>query len=168
MTTTMLPISPAEHPCYVCGDLVHMVAAENNEWMWAGRDEKITGLMPIFRHLDVHPYERLKQLGDEITAFFKLPKGKQTPELWAAQNRAFAEYNPLKVRLDMGGTFHTHTVIGSTLPVEVADARKAIEHCDYPAYRRPLGWECRVCGKDMGDDEAVGFTLPATEPDIAA
>lgn len=165
---TMLPISATEYPCYVCEVPVHMVAAANNEWMWAGRDDQLMGPGKEFAHLDVHPYERLKQLSEQIQAFFKLPKGKQTLELQVAQHRAFAEYGPLKTRLELAMSIHTHTVIGSSLPADVANARKKIEHCDYPAYRRPQGWECRVCGKDMGDDEAVGFTLPATEPDIAA
>jgi hypothetical protein len=48
---------------------------------------------------------------------------------------------------------HIHHVDSELLP---AYTGPAISHCDYPAYRRPLGWECRRCRTYLGTDAELG------------
>jgi hypothetical protein len=66
-------------------------------------------------------------------------------------DRLMAEYSALKVRLDFGGTFHEH------YPREwpAWDGPPAPEHCGWPAWLRPSGWQCRQCGAALAVESAA-------------
>lgn len=153
--TTLAPSSTGELPCYLCEDPCHMIALPDDTWGWAGRDGKITATDLRFRNLPGGtPYARLKELSDKIQAYFKLPKSKQTPQMAAEQDAWFREYSSLKTASEMGLSFHVHHVLA---PKPAQERPSTVEHCDYPAWRRPSGWQCRKCGEHLGDDAAVGY-----------
>lgn len=99
-----------------CGAPLHRVALNSREWGWADETGSMFG-----DRFPFNAYEELNRLA-------KIPE------------RA-ADYALLKVLVDLGGTFHQHDP-GSTRPAHVGPVP---EHCDYPAYLSPSGWECRRC-----------------------
>lgn len=93
----------------------------------AGDDPDVAGLKP-------DPYAYLAALGERCVT----GKGRQKRlDLAAAR-----EYSALKVRLETGGTFHVHQPDG---PGPVHDG-PVPEHCGWPGWLHPSGWQCRQCG----------------------
>lgn len=155
---TLTPTITTEHSCWLCADPVHQIALSTDEWGWAGRDGSITATSSEFRHLpEGDPYARLRWLDERMTTLHALPKSQRTPETATEDNRLIKEYVALKVRMEMSLSFHVHVVPGSQVPVDERARRTVVLHCDYPAWRRPSGWECRMCHVHLGTDEEVGF-----------
>ena len=125
--------------CRHCPAQLHLAADTRlDEWVWHDESGSILGDDP---DLPPDPYGRLAHLGEIQMAAHKQHKpGKSdlTWVFWAAAR----EYSALKVRLDFGGTWHTH------YPREHGPALHdglVPEHCGWPMWLRPSGWQCRQC-----------------------
>jgi hypothetical protein len=130
--------------CRHCLAVLHRVAIpELDEWGWAGEDGQRSGTDPDVAHLQPDPHAYLAALGGRCIA----GKGKDR----RTDLRAAGEYSMLKVRLEMGGTFHEH------YPREqlAYDGPPAPEHCGWPGWLRPSGWQCRQCGAALALERAV-------------
>jgi hypothetical protein len=75
----------------------------------------------------------------------KAPKRSCTTWVYEVTVR---EYSALKIRLDSGYTTHLHLPDPATV-VEHGPRPDPVSHCDYPAWLRPTGWQCRRCGADL-------------------
>jgi hypothetical protein len=100
-----------------------------------------------------NPYAYLARLGDLCN---EATSAKRCETTWLYE-RTIREYVALKVRLDTGGYYHTHTParemwaydpdrppLGLVMPY----------HCGRPAWLRPPGWYCRECGDLLTDATA--------------
>lgn len=159
IATILPPIDPREYPCARCPDAVHSIPGGDDEWWWGDETGSVTGTDPEFRHLpDGNGWARLAELDAAMTAIRKRDPKLRDPDNSRANDRMIKEYVALKVRLDLSGSFHVHR------PRQTAGLPSGfpgVSHCDYPAYRRPSGWQCRTCRVSLGDDSAVGFDLIA-------
>lgn len=100
-----------------CGARLHRIAVNEREWGWADERGSTFG-----DRYPLEPYAELNRLS-------KIPA-------------RLGDYARLKAEVDLGGIFHQHNpghtagrLWEGTVP----------EHCDYPAYLSPSGWECRKC-----------------------
>lgn len=123
-------------PCWLCGVMCTQVPGAGDEWAWAGPDGKVTGRdRDLIRNClgpdgkPANPYEALA---------------------WLREHGPATEYVMLKVRLDLGLSFHVHQVMDKCRPAQPA----VRYHCEYPAWLRPSGWQCRVCGSRLDEQEA--------------
>lgn len=116
-------------------DLVQLFDASAN---WLGAD---------------NPYAYLAKLGDLCTEALSVKRRETT---WLYE-RTIREYAGLKVRLDTGSIYHTHSPARE--PWSYDPRRKPRGdlmpyHCGQPAHLRPSGWYCRGCGVLLSDDSA--------------
>lgn len=125
--------------CRHCPALLGLIPHKGlDEWVWADGNGSMTGPAA---DLPPDPYGYLAALSDmqlAMHALHKRTKSDFTPLFWARAT----EYSMLKVRLEMGGTWHTH------YPVEHGPAIQAGPlpwHCGWPMWLRPSGWQCRQC-----------------------
>lgn len=125
--------------CRLCGDALHrVVIKEVDEWGWSDETGSIYGTDRDLRHLEPNPYAYLQALSDRYTD----AKGRMT----AMPTSVAGEYSMLMVRLDLGGTFHTHQ------PENIQQepfTGELPQHCEWPAMLRPSGWQCRRCGERL-------------------
>ena len=142
-------------PCWLCGDLLHRVADKRaDEFTWADEAGSTAGTDSDLRRLEEHggAYARLAWLAEEMERLHKLSRKRVDGYHWPDEQMRTAyhargrEYSALKVRLEMGGTFHIHQVRASDTPPYRGPA---VQHCDYPAWLRPSGWWCRKCGQQL-------------------
>lgn len=144
------------YACDACGVPVWRTGGADNEWYWTDLDGSSVGLDHIWLELGVEPYQRLAKLSREIVSYHGLRDSQKTPEQDRVINARFIEYSLLGNRIAFGGgPSHVHRVaaeVGNT-PL----GGQTPEHCGFPAYRRPSGWQCRECRADLGDDAAVGW-----------
>jgi len=139
-------------PCWLCGDPLHQAANEHtDEFVWVGEDGRQTATSADLRPLAQYggAYARLAWLDRALTGAMAAaggPHGKKaslTPLFWARAR----EYSMLKVRLEMGMTFHIHQVRSDDTPrYQGPDVRC----CGWPGWLRPSGWWCRKCGRRLG------------------
>jgi hypothetical protein len=134
--------------CFICGVAVTEVAdTERDEWRWAGPDGKTTGRDPDLEHLcdparnplgASDPYDALSKMASLLGTANARGAGKRslTPLYWQVGR----EYSALKVRLDLGMSFHIHSAW-----TEPWDGPPVPWHCGSPGWHRPSGWYCRVC-----------------------
>lgn len=106
-----------------CGRELHRIRVSDTEWGWADADGGATHSRYPF-----NPYERLNDLAAVS------PKSPQYV-------RSMAEYSRLVVDVDMGGWYQMH-IPSRQAPEPRADQP---DHCNWPAYLAPKGWQCRVC-----------------------
>ena len=125
--------------CRHCPAELHLAAdTQQDEWVWHDVHGRMTGSDP---GLPADPYGYIADLGEAIMAAHKAHrpgKAEFTGVFWAAGR----EYSMLKVRLETGGTWHTHS------PREHGPALHqgpVPEHCGWPMWLRPSGWQCRQC-----------------------
>lgn len=124
--------------CWLCGDALRRVArVDTDEFVWVDPDGKQTGTDSDLRHWD-NPYAHLAWLGDELERAVR-QRGKKSEPTWLYWRHA-TEYGALKVRLEIGGTFHVHQA-GESEPF----AGDVPECCGWPMWLRPSGWQCRQC-----------------------
>lgn len=116
----MLPAGPFS--CRHCGDDLYR-AVFRDLWTWHDSAGSPTGRDADLRHLP-DPYQALNDL--------------------AARDdyQAACDYALLKVRLDIGLSFHMHDVRSDDLP---GFPGVVPYHCDGPMWLRPSGWQCRTC-----------------------
>jgi hypothetical protein len=130
--------------CRHCPALLHRVAIpELDEWGWADEQGSRFGQDPDVAMLKPDPYAYLAALGGRCVT------GKGKGRL--VDHQAAAEYTMLKVRLEMSGTLHEH------YPREqpAYEGPPAPEHCGWPAWLRPSGWQCRQCGAALALERAA-------------
>ena len=148
-----------ERPCTLCGAPLRTVARPDDTFGPVdtlgspnGPDTDMVALFaPEANWLgSVSPYDHLARLAallDEATA------GKRTETTWLYA-RSIREYVALKVRLDVGMSFHYHQLPSDWDAARFAEtyvpgpqprAADLPYHCDRPAYLRPSGWQCREC-----------------------
>jgi hypothetical protein len=100
------------------------------------------------------PYAYLARLGDLCS---EATSAKRASTTWLYE-RTIREYVSLKVRLDTGGYYHSHTPAREPWTYdpsrEVAGERECACHCGRPAWLRPSGWYCRECGGLLTDATA--------------
>ena len=133
---------------------MHLAADVNlDEFTWVGEDGRKTGTDSDLRQLEVHggAYARLAWLSGELQEAMKSaggPNSKKaclTPLYWARAR----EYSALKVRLEMGMTFHIHRIRAADEPACPGSVRccgYGVPYCcEWPAWLRPSGWQCRRC-----------------------
>lgn len=116
------------------------------------------------------PYAYLARLGDLCMS---ATSAKRTETTWLYE-RTIREYTSLKVRLDMGPTYHQHAPASVPWTYdpsrEVIGDRACVYHCGWPAWLRPSGWYCRECRELLTDATAeirmvpvyAGEALPPT------
>lgn len=125
--------------CRHCPAELHLAPDTRlDEWVWVDGSGSMLGDDP---DLPPDPYGYLAWLSDIQLAAHKLHKPGKSEFTWLFWARA-REYSGLKVRIEMGGTWHTH------YPVEHGPAIQAGElpwHCGWPMWLRPSGWQCRQC-----------------------
>ena len=111
-----------------------------DEYVWVDEQGRQTGTDPDLHHLP-DPYAHLTALGALIMRGAAQRKGKRAEPtwLWWAAGR---EYGALKVRLEMGGTFHVHQP-GSPGPAYEGAVPWC---CGWPGWLRPGGRQCRQYG----------------------
>jgi len=138
-------------PCWLCGDAMHMVADTRfDEFTWADDGGSKTGIASDLRQLEEHggAYAYLAWLSGELERLSGLSRKRKDGYHWPDERTEaeyFArgrEYSALKVRLEMGGTFHVHQVMASDIPPYCGPD---VRCCEYPAWLRPSGWQCRQC-----------------------
>ncbi len=138
-------------PCWLCGDVLHQVADERaDEFTWADDSGSTAGTDADLRPLEEHggAYAYLARLSGELERLSGLSRKRKDGYHWPDERTEaeyFArgrEYSALKVRLEMGGTFHIHQVRASGKP----DYEGTVPYCcGQPAWLRPSGWQCRQC-----------------------
>jgi hypothetical protein len=127
--------------CRLCAvPLVRVADLTADEYAWANAGGHQTGTDPDVAHLLPDPYGRLAILASELGRA-QAVRTKRASRTWLYWARA-REYGALKVRLEMGGTFHVHQPDGPG-PVHEGPVP---EHCNWPGWLRPSGWQCRRCG----------------------
>lgn len=132
----------AETACALCPALLHRAPVPGaDEWGWADRDGRACGDDPDVAHLLPDPYAYLAALGERAMALMTGPKRQRD---LAAATVVMGEYSALKVRLDLGGTFHQHHPGAGRAPFYAGPA--VPECCGWPALLRPSGFTCRQCG----------------------
>jgi hypothetical protein len=138
-----------EWPCRHYGTPLHRaVNAAADVWGWADRGGRALGDDPDVARLEPDPYAYLTALGERITRLLSGPKARRDP---AAAIALGGEYSSLKVRLDMGGAFHTHYPAADD-PDTYTGPRPVPECCGMPVMLRPSGWHCRRTGLSMTID----------------
>lgn len=135
-------------PCWLCGDLLHLAAsAPADEYVYVDEAGSQTGTDADLRQLPGGGYARLAELDRMMT---RAQAGKRCERTWLYWALA-REYSMLKVRLEMGGTFHVHHARQHRHTVDHQEPRlrtwTAPECCGWPMWLRPSGWHCRQnCG----------------------
>lgn len=142
--------------CALCGEPLHRIADNRlDEFIWVGRDGKPYGndsdlarlFDPARNPLGVSdPYDALSKMADRLNRADKARRTCRTRLYWQIAR----EYSALKVRLEMAGTFHQHWT--SETPPYTGEVP---EHCGWPMWLRPSGWQCRQC-KERKDVTANG------------
>lgn len=100
-----------------------------------------------------NPYAYLAKLGDLCTEALSVKRRETT---WLYE-RTIREYAGLKVRLDTGSIYHTHSPAREPWAYVPGRAPRGVVmpyHCGQPAHLRPSGWYCRGCGVLLSDDSA--------------
>jgi hypothetical protein len=144
MTATLLP--PATAWCRWCpAKLYRIPVTHTNEWGWQDAGGNRFGDDPDTAMLKPDPYAYLATLAAKLDKAHKAPKRSCTTWVYEA---AIREYSALKVRLDFGHTIHLHLPDPRTV-VEHGPRPDPVSHCDYPAWLRPTGWQCRRCRADL-------------------
>lgn len=142
-------------PCWLCGDLLHRAINERtDEFTWADEAGSIAGTDSDLRQLGQFggAYAYLAWLADEMDRLSKLSRKRKDGCHWPDEPARLTyhargrEYAALKVRLELGGTFHIHHVRASDSPPYRGPA---VSCCEYPAWLRPSGWWCRRCGQPL-------------------
>lgn len=141
MTAVLDPVT-----CRFCPAVLHRVAIpELDEWGWADEQGQRFGDDPDLAHCGPDPWAYLNELGERCIR----GKGKKAVlDLAAAR-----EYSMLKVRLETGGTFHEHYPKPGAEPAW--DGPPVPEHCGWPGWLRPSGWQCRQCGAALDVESAA-------------
>lgn len=123
--------------CRFCPAQLHQAANERlDEWVWLDEAGSPVGDDP---DLPPDPYGHLADLAGMCErAHRQSRRGAEPTWLYHA---AVREYSSLKVRLEFGGTFHTHRPLHLPPPYP----GPVPEHCGWPAWLRPSGWQCRQC-----------------------
>jgi len=137
-----------DRPCSLCGVPLHTTALPDDTYGVADWTGSRTGTDPDLAPLcdpaanwlgASNPYAylaRLARLLDEAD-----PGSKKTQTTWLYE-RTVREYAALKVRLDMGLSFHYHQEDRAGAPRSLVVPPY---HCSWPAHLRPSGWYCREC-----------------------
>jgi hypothetical protein len=149
----------AARPCTLCGAPLRQVARPADTFGPVDTLGSPNGpdpdMVPLFAPEanwlgSVSPYDHLARLGallGEATA------GKRTETTWL-YDRSIREYVALKVRLDVGMSFHYHRLpsdwdaarfAASYVPGPQPRSAELPYHCGRPALLRPSGWTCRGC-----------------------
>jgi hypothetical protein len=129
-----------------CPAVLHRVAIpELDEWGCADDAGSRFGDDPDLAHCGPDPWAYLNELGERCIR----GEGKKAVlDLAAAR-----EYSALKVRLETGGTFHQHYPKPGAEPAW--DGPPVPEHCGWPGWLRPSGWQCRQCGAALAMESAA-------------
>jgi hypothetical protein len=106
-----------------CGEELHRIAISDREWGWVDSKGAYS-----HRRYPFNPYQRLNELAS-------------TDKKDHQYGRRIEEYSRLLVDLEFGGMFHMHKPV--SYPPELRADQP--DHCGWPAYLAPHGWECRVC-----------------------
>jgi hypothetical protein len=157
-----------ERPCALCGVSVHVAAAPGDEWRAADASGSFSGADPDLAHLfdpaanwlgASNPYDYLARLSRALDGADPLSKRTETTWLY---ERTIREYASLKVRLDVGMTFHQHRIAsdwdGAAFAAAWAPGMMHVRragvpyHHDRIAWCRPSGWECRECRATLTDE----------------
>ena len=126
--------------CRFCKAPLHRAAdLVTDEFVWVDEHGHQTGDDPDVADLKPDPYACLAALGERCVT----GKDRKT----ALDLAAAREYSALKVRLETGGSFHVHQ---PDSPGPVHDG-PVPEHCGWPGWLRPSGWQCRQCGASLAE-----------------
>jgi hypothetical protein len=149
-------LSRPARPCALCGVPLVTAARPDDTFGPAGPDGRAHGFDRDVAHLAdpaanwlgaSSAYEYLARL-DAALAEATRVKGTHTTWLY---ERTIREYSALKVRLDLGMSFHYHR-----LAAEADALRLPLPwHCGRPAHLRPSGWRCRECGEALAGQLAA-------------
>jgi hypothetical protein len=165
-------VSQAPRPCSLCGVLLRSAVLPDDTFGPVDASGSQTGTDNDVAHLfdpaanwlgATSPYDYLVRLDAALTEALRV---KRTETTWL-YDRTIREYSALKVRLDMGMSFHCHQMPSDWDPAAWAAAYAAgirppcppdlPHHCGRPAHLRPSGWYCRGC-KALLTDETAKFT----------
>jgi hypothetical protein len=154
--------------CLLCPAVLHREADTTlDEWMWAdetghrfGTDADLAHVRPSPAGLAAGyqdcPDGRWAELRDQLAAAQRHTRRKGVEPTWLYWASA-REYSALKVRLEIGGTFHEHHPATASLPPW--DGPPPPECCGWPMRLRPSGWHCRQgCGHHMPLAAIAGST----------
>lgn len=163
-------LAKPERPCTRCGVPLHTVVNEKTDLFEpADASGSSTGRDPDLAHWfdpaanplgATSPYDALRRMAELMDAGHKAvppgtdsPRACLTPLFWDVARA----YSSLKVRLDMGMSFHVHTeASGWDHDAPRPPCRPDLPyHCGWPAWLRPSGWYCRRCDLVLDDATAV-------------
>jgi hypothetical protein len=156
-------------PCALCGVPLTEVARPDDTFGPVGPDGRAHGPDPDLAHLSdpsgnwlgaSSAYQYLARLDAALSQADPLSKRTETTWLY---ERTIREYSALKVRLDMGMSFHYHRLASdfdaaafaaSWVPGPQPRSARVPYHCGQPALLRPSGWYCRADGAVLTDESA--------------